>query len=369
MLESKDLTMKHKNHARAYLLLAALVVATAVARAEVIEQILVKVNGEVLTKTDLENRQVARLRETQNQRVDLKTDLNNEALKKTLAEITPTVLVEAVDEILVVQRGKELGYTLGDAQFKQVLDNIRTQNKLDDEQQFQNALKQEGLTLADLRRNLERQMIWQRVQQNEVINKVAMTEEEARAYYDSHLSEFTTPAAVTLREILVATPTDPRGVNVAADEATRQKASDIRARVVAGEDFQKLASEVSEAPSRANAGLIGPIKLDDLSADLRKMIEGMKIGDVTQPLRTPRGYQILKLEASNTNQTLPFDQSRDRIADAILNGKRAREFVKYLEKLRSQAIIEWKNEEIKKAYDEGLKQQQSEPAAPAPASD
>ena len=224
--------MKHKNHARAYLLLAALVVATAVARAEVIEQILVKVNGEVLTKTDLENRQVARLRETQNQRVDLKTDLNNEALKKTLAEITPTVLVEAVDEILVVQRGKELGYTLGDAQFKQVLDNIRTQNKLDDEQQFQNALKQEGLTLADLRRNLERQMIWQRVQQNEVINKVAMTEEEARAYYDSHLSEFTTPAAVTLREILVATPTDPRGVNVAADEATRQKASDIRARVV-----------------------------------------------------------------------------------------------------------------------------------------
>ena len=251
---------------------------------------------------------------------------------------------------------------------RRVLDNIRTQNKLEDEQQFQNALKQEGLTLADLRRNLERQMIWQRVQQNEVVNKVAMTEEEARAYYDSHLSEFTTPAAVTLREILVATPTDPRGVNVAADEATRQKASDIRARAVGGEDFQKLAAEVSEAPSRANAGLIGPIKLDDLSADLRKMIEGMKIGDVTQPLRTPRGYQILKLEASNTNQTLPFDQSRDRIADAILNSKRAREFVKYLEKLRSQAIIEWKNDEIKKAYDEGLKQQQSEPGA-APASD
>jgi parvulin-like peptidyl-prolyl isomerase len=356
--------MKYSNHARTGLLLAVVALAAAAPRAEVIEQILVKVNGEVMTKTDLENRQVARLRE---QRIDPKADPNNQELKKALAEITPTVLVEAVDEMLVVQRGKELGYTLGDAQFKSVLDNIRTQNKLEDETQFQNALKQEGLTLADLRRNLERQMIMQRVQQNEVVNKVAMTEDEARAYYDSHLPEFTTPASVTLREILVAAPSGSGGVNVAADEATKQKATDIRARAVGGEPYEKLASEASDAPSRANAGLIGPIKLEDLSADLRKMIDGMKIGDITPPLRTPRGYQLLKLEASTANQTLPFEQSRERIADSILNGKRSREFVKYLEKLRSQAIIEWKNPEIKKSYDEGLKKV-TEAAAP-PASD
>ena len=358
--------MKYTNHARTGLLLAVVALAAAAPHAEVIEQILVKVNGEVMTKTDLENRQVARLRETQG-KVDLKSDPNNEGLRKALAEITPIVLVEAIDEMLVVQRGKELGYTLGDAQFKTVLDNIRTQNKLEDETQFQNALKQEGLTLADLRKNLERQMIMQRVQQNEVVNKVAVTEEEARTYYDAHVSDFTTPAAVTLREILVAAPPDPRGVNVGADEATRQKAADIRARVTGGEAFEKVASEASDAPSRANAGLIGPIKLDDLSVDLRTMIEGMKIGDVTPPLRTPRGYQLLKLESSTTNQTAPFDQSREKIADIILNGKRNREFLKYLDKLRAQAIIEWKNAEIKKAYDEGLKLQ-SAPGAP-PASD
>jgi len=357
--------MKYTNHARTGLLLAVVALAVAAPHAEVIEQILVKVNGEVMTKTDLENRQVAKLRETQGQRIDPKADPNNEELRKALAEITPIVLVDAVDEMLVVQRGKELGYTLGDAQFKTVLDNIRTQNKLEDEQQFQNALKQEGLTLADLRKNLERQMIMQRVQQNEVVNKVAVTEAESRAYYEGHLPDFTTPAAVTLREILVATPADARGVNVAADEATKQKATDIRARVTGGEAFEKVAGEVSDAPSRANAGLIGPIKLDDLSADLRKMIESMKIGDVTPPLRTPRGYQLLKLETSTTNQTLPFDQSREKISDIILNGKRNREFLKYLEKLRSQAIIEWKNAEIEKAYNEGLKQQAATGNPPA----
>ena len=90
-----------------------------------------------------------------------------------LDEVTPDCLVEAVDEMLVVQRGKELGYTLGDEQFKTVLDSIKKENKLEDETQFQAALKQEGMTLADLRKNLERQMIWQRVQQNEVVGKVA----------------------------------------------------------------------------------------------------------------------------------------------------------------------------------------------------
>ena len=347
----------------ALVLLALLMAAGVAARAEIIEQILVKVNGEVLTKTDLENRQVARLRDAQGQKIDLKSDPNNEALRKMLDEITPEILVDAIDEMLVVQRGKELGYTLGDQQFQGVLDNIKSQNKLENEEQFQAALKQEGLTMADLRKNLERQMIWQRVQQNEVVNKVAMTEEEARAYYDSHLSEFTTPASVTLREVLISPPADAKGVSVGADEATRTRADAIRARAVGGEPFEKLAADFSDSPSRANGGLIGPIKLDDLSADLRKMIEAMKIGEVSAALRTTRGYQILKLETMSPRQVTPFDQAREQIANRVLGDKRNREFLKYLDKLRAQAIIEWKNEEIKKAYDEGLKKQASAPPA------
>lgn len=345
----------------ALILLALLAFAVGVARAEIIEQILVKVNGEVFTKTDLETRQVARLRDLQGQKIDVKSD-NNGELRKTLDEITPEILVDAVDEMLVVQRGKELGYTLGDQQFQGVLDSIRTQNKLESEEQFQAALKQEGLTLAELRKNLERQMIWQRVQQNEVVNKVAMTEDEARAYYDSHLTEFTTPASVTLREILISPAAESRGVSVAADEAARARADAVRARAVAGESFEKLAADVSDSASRANGGLIGPIKLDDLSADLRRAIEALKIGEVSEPLRTTRGYQILKLETMSPKQTLAFESARERIADRVLGDKRKREFLKYLEKLRAQAIIEWRNADIKKAWDEGLKLQ----AAAAP---
>jgi peptidyl-prolyl cis-trans isomerase SurA len=343
----------------------ALAAAAGLARAEVIEQVLVKVNGEVFSKTDLENRQVTKLRELQNgQKVDL-NDPKNAELKKMLDQVTPQILVDAVDEMLVVQRGKELGYTLGDAQFKSIVDNIRQQNKLDTDEQFQAALKQEGMTAEDLRKTLERQVIWQRVQQNEVANKIAMTDEEARAYYDAHLKDFTTPATVTLREILVAPEGDPKAPSAAADDAARAKATDVRGRALAGDSFEKLAADFSASASKSNGGLIGTIKLSDLSADLRPIIEVMKPGDIAQPLRTNRGYQILKLDSSTPTIVLPFEQARQQISTAVLNEKSQKEFVKYLEKLRAQAIIEWKNPEIEKAYEEGIKQQATGEAAPA----
>jgi peptidyl-prolyl cis-trans isomerase SurA len=332
-------------------------------RAEIIEQILVKVNGEIFTKTELEQRQVTALRQ-KGQQFDPKTDPGNQQLRKALDEITPQIMVDAVDEMLIVQRGRELGYKLSDEQFKSVVDNIKKENKIESEEQFQAALKSENMTMADLRRSLERSMIVQRVQQNEVFGKIGVTEDEARTYYESHKNEFTKLPTVTLREILVAVPADARGVNVAAEESARQRAEDLRTRVTTGgESFEKIASEASDAPSKANAGLIGPISLDDLSPDLRKTIEALQPGAVTDVIRTTRGFQFLKLENSTPIEIMPFDQAREQIGDRVFTDKRKGEFQKYLEKLRNQAIIEWKNQDVQRAFEEGLKQQSGRPVA------
>jgi peptidyl-prolyl cis-trans isomerase SurA len=357
--------MQSKTVLRGVFALVAACSTLVVGRAEIIEQILVKVNGEIFTKTDLEQRQVAALRQ-KGQQIDLKSDPTNAQLRKALDEITPQIVVDAVDEMVIVQRGKELGYKLSDEQFKSVVDNIKKENKIESEEQFQAALKSESMTIADLRRSLERSMIVQRVQQNEVFGKIGVTEDEARKYYESHLHEFTTLPTVTLREILVPIPTDAKGLNVAAEEAARAKIERMRTRVTTGgESFEKLAAEESEAPSKANAGLIGPISLNDLSPDLRKLIEGMKVGGVSELVRAPRGYQVLKLESSTPVETMPFDQARDQISERVFTDKRKGEFQKYLDKLRTQAIIEWKNQEIKKAFEQGLKQQASAVTAPS----
>ena len=153
-----------------------------------------------------------------------------------------------------------------------------------------------------------------------------------------------------------------RGVNVAEDDAVRDQAGDIRKRLLGGEPFPRLAGEFSVAASKANGGLIGPLKSEELAPALRDLLAKMQVGDITEPIRTQRGYQILKLEASTPNDTLGFEQARERISERVFTDKRKAEFQKYLEKLRSQAIIEWKNEDVRKAFEEGMKMQGTAPS-------
>ena len=334
--------------------------------AEVFEQVLVKVNGEIISKSEFEQRQVAELRN----RPELgNVSPSSPQLRAAINEITPDLILDAVDELLLIQRGRELGYVMGDEQFNTILGTIKKQNNLEDDQKFQAALKQEGLTLADLRRNLERNMLVSQVQRAEVNDKISVNDEEARAYYAAHPREFTTPAELTLRELLIEVPTSNRGLNVAQDDEAKAKAEDLYKRLQGGEPFARLAAEFSASSSKANGGLIGPINHDELDPRLQKQLDSMKVGDVTEPLRTQRGYQLLKIETRTETKVKTFEQARADIANRVADTKRQAERLKYLDQLREQATVTWRNDDLKKAYEIALdKRRKQQAAAPATAS-
>lgn len=331
--------------------------------AEILEQVLVKVNGDVLTKTEFERRQVNALR---NRPEFANATPSNTELQKAIADLTPELILEAVDELLLVQRGKELNYNLGDEQFNGIVANIRKQNNIQDDAAFQAALKSEGITMAELRRNLERSMLVQQVQRVDVMDKLAVADEESRAYYELHKQDFTTPSEITLREILIEVPSTEQGVNVALDDEARAKAEDTRKRLLAGEPFPRLAADLSAAPSKANGGLIGPIKSDELNPQLQQQLASMKVGDLTPVQRTARGYQILKLETRTETKVRSFDDARGDIADKVVEQKFETARTEYLDRLRTQAAITWRNVELEKAYQQALaKRSLAAPAAAA----
>jgi peptidyl-prolyl cis-trans isomerase SurA len=267
------------------------------------------------------------------------------------------VIVAAVDELLMVQRGKELGYTMSTERFNSIVENIKKENKIENDEQLQAALKQENMTMDDLRKQLERQMLIEQVQRQEVGSKLTITEAESHLYYDRHPQEFTEPASITLREIFVAVASDPKQPNamsVDKDDEARKKIDALRARLQKGEDFAAVAAEASEASSKANGGLIGPFLRDDLSPQLQQLIDKLKVGEFTEAIRTPRGYQVFKLEALKPQALQPFEKVRDVIADKVAAERTRTEMRKFLTRLRSQAIIEWKNEELKKSYEKQL---------------
>jgi peptidyl-prolyl cis-trans isomerase SurA len=325
-------------------------------RAEIIEQVLVKVNGDIITKTELEARQIAAIRQRMSQDVSAESLKNSDELKKVVAEVTPRILVEAIDEMLMVQLAKERGYRLRDEQFREWLAALRKEQNLEDDAKFQAALKQEGMTIDDLRKNVERQFMISQVQREEVGSKLTITEEEARQYYTSHQQEFATQANVTLREILIETPTATQGgqagINVAQDDETRVKAIAVRGRILAGEDFGKVATEVSAAPSKSTGGLIGPINVSELSEQLQTLLKTMKPGQVTAPNRVAKGYQILKLETIKEASVQAFEDVQDLVSERVHTDRQRQEVRKFLARVRGQAIIEWKNAELKRAYDQ-----------------
>ena len=311
----------------------------------VLERILVKVNGDLITQTDLEEAQIRAVRA---RGAAPQTDAE---LSQVVQQVTPELLVNAVEELLMVQRGRDLGYSLSDDQFQDILDGIKEENDLTDEQLVEALQRDEGMTLPELRDAMERQMRVGQVQQIEVLGRVSITDTEAREYYDSHLEEFTAPATVTLREILIAVPEEGGALNVARDDEARAAAEAVRARVLAGEDFVAVASEVSDAPSQANGGLIGPIEMADLAEGVRQQIGALAVGEVGEVQRTTTGYQILQLEAATQPTPATFDEVRESIASNVFNERRLRALREYVNRLRNEAIIEWRDEGLKSLYE------------------
>lgn len=317
----------------------------------IVQKVLVRVNGEIFTQSDLEFEQIQALR-AMNRSVNPAELATNPGLRAALAEVTPAILLNAVDQLLQLQHGREIGIKFTDEMFQRTLADLKKSNNIPDDATFQAVLKQEGMTLADLRMTIERGTIISSMEQRELGRNMTLTDEEMRQYYKAHPEEFRRPATVTLREIFVAVPTDAAGsVNVAAAEAARAKIDSARERAIKGEDFAKLVAEFSESGTKASGGVIGPLNLADLSETITKLIENMKEGDISEPQRTRTGYQLIKLEARSTSDLEPFEKSRERIQQKILESRLDVERAKLIDRLYSQAVIEWKDENYRKMYE------------------
>jgi parvulin-like peptidyl-prolyl isomerase len=210
---------------------------------------------------------------------------------------------------------------------------------------------------------LETQYLQRRVQEQEIAPGMSVTEEEMRQFHAAHPELFATPATITLREIFVAVPTETKGgeavVNVAAAEAAQAKIQTARERILKGEDFAKVAAEVSESASKSNGGSIGQLNVADLNPQIGAALTKLKAGEITDSIRTAAGFVIYKVDAKSETGVRPFEEVRGEIQQRIMGERVGKETEKFLEKQRAIALIEWKDETLKKMYEEALKARQA----------
>jgi hypothetical protein len=186
-----------------------------------------------------------------------------------------------------------------------------------------------------------------------------LTEEETRQYYKAHPELFRTPSTITVREIFVEVPVVTQGgqasFSAGAENEAKAKIAAARDRALKGEDFVKIVAEVSEAGSKANGGLIGPVVTSELSPSIAQVIDPLKPGEISEPIRTPRGYMLFKLESRSEAGVEPFEKVREAVMQRIYDERIDGETDKHIEKLRAQALIEWKDDTYRLMYENAMR--------------
>lgn len=311
----------------ALLLLPSLTLAPSGARAEIIERVVAKVNGQIITLSEFQSRQLVA---AQGARVDPAN------IGTFLRQNNAKILQDAIDEILLLQRAEDAGLKVPSQWIDEAIDGIRKDNNITADEQFQDALSREGLTLEELRQNIERGIVRRSIMEREIRPKIEATESELLAEYEKlKATEFTKPPTVTLQEILIQ-----------EDAGGAPLAREVVAKARGGEDFTALARTYSSAPSRAHGGDVGQLSQGEINAELEKVAFALPVGSVSDPLPVEGGYRIIKVTARTAGSTTPYDAAKERVRDRLMMARFESAYENYMQELRKNASVELRVREV-----------------------
>jgi parvulin-like peptidyl-prolyl isomerase len=306
-------------------LAAAIAVAIAAGslRAEVIDEIVAKVNEDIVTKSDLDTEEQALLQE-------LYRRYSGAELDEQVARGKKHILRQLIDRKVLLQRAGQLFDVNKMQDF--FLQQFMDQQGIKTERELEKLLTQEGMTLSEWKKKLVEYFGPQQVMRAEVSDRIAVSESEAKAYYDTHTAEFAIPAEAKVREIVITAGTDR--------EAARRRAEEARERAAApGADFAELAREVSDAGTKTEGGFLGTIHRGDLADALDGVAFALPVGEVSPVIEIEHGFHILKVDARTDAGFKPFEEVKGEVESKIQGQRFEVDSKAYLQKAWSSATI------------------------------
>jgi peptidyl-prolyl cis-trans isomerase SurA len=324
----------------------------------VVEEIIARVNNQIITRSEFD-RSKEQLKEEAKQQDPSNAD-------KVYEEREKDVLRDLIDQQLLLDKGKDHDIT-GETELIKDLDQMRKDMKLASLEELESEAKKQGISWEDFKQNKKNQIITQKVIGEEVGGHLSITKEEEQAFYDAHKNEMEQPESIRLSEILVApkpvatapqvssqappdanppaaqtSPADQQAAEAAALSAAEAKANDLLKQIRDGTSFEDIAKKSSDGPSAADGGVLGLFKRGQLAKELEDRTFAMKAGEVTDVIRTKQGYVILKVVDHQMAGVPAFKDALPKIQDALYYQKLQPALRAYLTKLREEAFIDYK---------------------------
>ncbi|MBV9264669.1 MAG: peptidylprolyl isomerase [Acidobacteriaceae bacterium] len=314
---------------------AALVLATSgfAADVQVVDQIVAKVNGDIISQDEVE-------RMSRELRQDLQTQQGESGpqLEQDFESHQKDVLREKIDQLLLVQKAKELNINV-DSQVTKYMTNLQRQSGITDPDKFHEYVHQgTGMTYEDFVSESRNHFLTQEVLSEEVARHIVITDAEIRDYYNQHKNDFIREEKVYLSEILVST----QGKDAAGSAAAEKKAKQLATDATKGERFSDLARDNSDAATAKSGGVLGGYKKGDLRKEFEDAVWNLPKGGVTQPIKIATGFEILKVDDHTKAGLESLDEAKPDIENILYGPKMQPKVREYLTELRKSAFLQIK---------------------------
>jgi peptidyl-prolyl cis-trans isomerase SurA len=264
-------------------------------RGEIIEEIAAFVNGQTLTKSELAEREAQ-------VRAQLSRQLSGLDLESRFNELKKNILTDMIREVLLVQRAEIMGLDL-EKIYKQAVDNLKQQQSINTNDEFKALLRQEGIDEPELKKILLKFNVPDIMINLEVRQKIVVTPGEVEEYFNGHISEFRVEETYKFREIVILAE--------GHEEPEMQEiAGKLQAELDGGLAFAEAVLKYSEAPSRFQEGVIGPLPAEDLAPELRDAMNDLEAGKVAGPIRMRHGLHYVQLEARTSAKEPNLEEVR-----------------------------------------------------------
>jgi parvulin-like peptidyl-prolyl isomerase len=304
--------------------------------AKVVEEIVAKCNGDIVTRSDLDK---ARGELTEALR---REGLSGTALDEKVAEESKHLLQDRIDNLLLVQKAKDVSINV-DPELAKRMAAVQKQSQIADPDKFHEWVKEQaGVPFEDFRNDMKNQMLRERVIRQEVGERISIKHEDMEKYYNEHKADFVREERIMLREILVST----EGKDEAGVAAAKKKAEDLVSRARRGERFPELARDNSDSVTAKTFGALDPYKKGFLAPALENAVWEKPKGYVADPISVPAGFLILRVEEHQKAGQAELSEVEGEIQDRLYAPRMQPMVREYLTKLRKDAFLEIKSDYV-----------------------
>jgi parvulin-like peptidyl-prolyl isomerase len=253
-----------------------------------------------------------------------------------VAKLATDALDSLIALELLYQESQARGVTVSDADVDAEIGRARAH--FPDAHSFDTALKERGMTQADLRRDTRKTMAVNRLLEGSVWKDVHITPEQSRAFYEQHREDLKHPAQVRASHILIRVP---EKASAAERAAAQKRAAGLLDALKAGADFAELARQKSDDPASApRGGDLGYFAKGEMDPAFEKVAFALAPGQLSDVVSTPHGLHIIKVTDRRSAGYDTLDDARERITALLTKMERERRETELVATLRKKAKID-----------------------------